>query len=120
VKLGENDAIRAALDALADMVATRVVERLRGPSSAGMQSQVDSPLGPRRHCAAVRRRVRTGDPDAQIIGRTFLLSREALAAEMAQVTRCVAQRVTRGTVEDELRHELGLAKTRTPGRRSHG
>ena len=85
-----------------------------------MQSQADSPLGPRRHCAAVRRRVRAGDPGAQIIGRTFLLSLEALADEMAQVTRCVAQPVTTGTVEDELRQELGLAKTRTRGRRSHG
>lgn len=51
-------------------------------------------LGPRRHCAAVRRRMTEGKPGAARIGRRYLLSPAAYAEErgyigQAQLARCV-------------------------------
>lgn len=51
-------------------------------------------LGPRRHCAAVRRRMGEGKPGAARIGRRYLLSPAAFAEERAQygqlqLARCV-------------------------------
>jgi len=51
-------------------------------------------LGPRRHCAAVRRRLAENKPGAAKIGRRFLLSPAAYAEErgfmgQAQLARCV-------------------------------
>jgi hypothetical protein len=108
----ENDALLEAAEVLADMVAARVVERLGAPSSTGMQSQTDSPLGPRRHCAAVRRRIRDGEPGAQIVGRSFLLSREALEDELSRATmqRTEQRPPAAVAVADELRQELRLVQ----------
>lgn len=49
----------------------------------GHVDQRRSPLGRRRHCAAVRRRVLAGDEGAAIVGRHFLLSPQALRDELA-------------------------------------
>lgn len=49
----------------------------------GHVDQRRSPLGRRRHCAAVRRRVLAGDEGAAIVGRHFLLSHQALRDELA-------------------------------------
>ncbi len=42
-----------------------------------------SPLGAPRHCAAVKRRMSAGEHGACIVGNVFLLTREALAEELA-------------------------------------
>lgn len=44
--------------------------------------QSKSPLGPRKHCAAVRRRANEGDERAIISGRRHLLSPDALREEL--------------------------------------
>ena len=75
------------LDAIADAIADRVVERLGG---GGQVDQHQSPLGPRRHCTAVRRLVAAGEPGAAIVGRRYLLTREALAQELMRVGRATA------------------------------
>ena len=66
---------------LAERVAGLVIERLQA-GTPGMIDQAASPLGRRRHCAAVRRRVSRGDPGAVLVGRRHLLSPEALAEEL--------------------------------------
>ena len=70
------------LEAFADMVAARVIERLRA-TDQDMVSQTRSPLGSRRHCAAVRRRVAAGQHGAFVVGRKHLLTQEALQEELA-------------------------------------
>lgn len=70
--------------------------------------QHSSPLGPRRHCAAVRKRVQSGDEGAAIVGRRLLLSHEALAAELARIGK-PSQKKKR-SIADELREELNLPR----------
>ncbi len=62
-------------------IARAVVAALR--SGDNMVSQAASPLGRKRHAAAVRRRIATGLPGASHVGRNFFLSREALDEELA-------------------------------------
>jgi len=45
-------------------------------------SQADSPIGRKRHCAAVRRRLEQGMDGAAIVGRRHLLSASALSEEL--------------------------------------
>ncbi len=68
------EAQAATLRALAEQLATPTVDML---------DQRHSPLGKRRHCAAVRRRIDDGQFGANIVGRKHLLSPDALAEEMA-------------------------------------
>jgi hypothetical protein len=46
-------------------------------------------LGPRRHCAAVRRRLDADprDPTAKIVGDRFLLTTDAIAEELERIGR---------------------------------
>lgn len=68
--------------AFAKQVAKELAKELRAANDADWVPQVGSPLGSRRHCAAVRRRVARGCVDAVIDGKRFLMSREALKEEM--------------------------------------
>lgn len=72
------------LDAIADAIADRVVERLGGGAQI---DQRGSPLGSRRHHEAVRRRLAAGKPGAAIVGRRHLLTREALDEELTRAGR---------------------------------
>jgi hypothetical protein len=72
------------LEAFADMVADRVVQKLRATND-GMIGQEQSPLGRRRHCAAVQRRVASGQMGAAIVGRKHLLTQAALSEELARL-----------------------------------
>ncbi len=74
--------VEALFDRFADAVADRIAKRLSRVSAADVIDQQSSPLGPRRHCAAVRRRMATGDSRASRVGRRFLLTQEALAEEL--------------------------------------
>jgi hypothetical protein len=69
------------LDVFARKVAAIVLSEMRG-GDLGMIDQHGSLLGSRRHCAAVRRRIKRGTGGAAIVGRRFLLSREALREEL--------------------------------------
>jgi hypothetical protein len=79
-----------------------------------MITQSASPLGRRKHCAAVRRRIDSGESGAAIVGRRHLLSTDALSEELGRASSRVA--VTSPapgpatSVRDELRAELRLIK----------
>lgn len=69
---------------LAETIADRVLDRLRD-GGHGWHDQSASPLGRRRHIAAVRRRVASGAGGAVIIDRRHLLSRDALGEELETI-----------------------------------
>jgi len=73
-----------ALEHAIERVLRRVVrEELRGQDPDWI-AQAESPLGPKRHCAAVRRRIAERKPGARIVARRFLLSQEAMAEELGR------------------------------------
>jgi hypothetical protein len=76
--------LEEAIVEIARHIGRAVAAELRG---VDMVSQHGSPLGARRHRAAVKRRKSLGQPGAQIYGRDYLLSREALAEERAKGPR---------------------------------
>lgn len=106
--MSREDAVMGLLDALAETVAERVAEKLRGTCN-DMVDQSTSRLGPRRHIAAVRRRLAAGLPGAARMGRTFLLSQEALREEMATAGRSAGAPCPTDS-DDVLAYELGLVR----------
>jgi hypothetical protein len=95
----------------------QVFEDAARAAAAARRDHVDqrsSPLGARRHCAAVKRRVAQGAEGAAVIGRRHLLSQEALADELAALSRrpAVAQSASpaapAGASPEALRAKLGL------------
>jgi hypothetical protein len=80
---GPNSAVLQAfepyIDALAERLAA-VLERRR----ARMVNQHESELGPRRHRAAVKRRLDNGEGGAGRAGRNYLLTVEAVREELAR------------------------------------
>jgi hypothetical protein len=77
--------LEEAIRVLAREIAREVVSELRA-GELDMIDQSASPLGRRRHIAAVRARVSSGAPGGAIIGRRYLLSREAIEAELVRVS----------------------------------
>lgn len=67
-------------------------------------SQSESPLGPRRHIAAVRRRLSAGNDGAGQSGRKYLLSPEAIAEELGRPAETKSDEVS------DLRAELSLVR----------
>lgn len=67
------------IDAIADRVAERLLR-----AQERMVSQANSELGARRHRAAVKRRLESGEGGAAIVGRKHLLTPEALREELAR------------------------------------
>ena len=102
----------ALFDELAERVAAKVSERLRAGSMPGAVAQAESPLGRRRHIAAVRRRVAAGQPGAAVVGRRHLLSTEALAEELSRSGRRpeASPSPASGSVRAELLNELRLVR----------
>lgn len=101
-------AFATLVDEFAELVAHKVYTRLQ-QGTPGMVDQSNSPLGRRRHCSAVRRRQAEGKPGAAVVGRRHLLTREALAEELARLGKHHEQRhepAKPGSVADELRREL--------------
>ena len=103
---------RAAAEAKA-----RVFEEAAAEERAQRRDHVDqrsSPLGHRRHCAAVKRRVAAGDAGAAIVGRRHLLSQQALADELTALSKRPAlskpeaAAAPAGATPDGLRAKLGL------------
>lgn len=68
-------ALGPVIRALGDYILQRM--QRQGESDAWV-SQRGSPIGPRRHCAVVRRLRAAADPRALIDGERFLLRRDAL------------------------------------------
>lgn len=77
--------VAAALAVLADAVADRVIERLRGTPDGSWCDQHQSPMGPKRHAAAVRRRIASAQGGAAIVGRRYLLDQQALSDELTKI-----------------------------------
>jgi hypothetical protein len=75
--------LECLLEALADQVAAKVVQQLTAGSLPGFVDQGGSPLGRRKHIKAVRRLVAADAPGAAIVGRRYLLSKDALVQELA-------------------------------------
>ena len=71
------------LEGILDAIADRLMARMSA-NSQDMVNQHGSPLGPRRHRAAVKRRRARGQSGAVILGRDYFLSRVALAEELAK------------------------------------
>jgi hypothetical protein len=90
--------LRAAADECDAIAAEASAER------AEWIDQRHSPLGPRRHCKAVQRRVADGSRDAAIVGRRQLLSQSALTEELSRKP----SKSPRESVGDQLRAELRL------------
>ena len=95
------------LDELAQRVAAVVVERLQA-GAPGMVDQASSPLGARRHCAAVRRRMARGEAGAAVVGRRHLLTTEALGEELNRASG--APSPTGSGIRAELERELRLVR----------
>ena len=106
-----NDELAAAFRVLADAVADRVIERLRGGVSPSWTDQRASQLGVRRHCSAVRRRIANAEGGAAIVGRQFLLDPEALAQELTRGSKKPAVvAVQSDTPAAQLERRLGLVR----------
>lgn len=77
------------------------------------QSQTGSPLGNRRHVAAVRRRVGSGIEGASIIGRRYLLSPGALDEELEAVaTRAKTTPANENeTTKQRIERRLGIVRS---------
>jgi hypothetical protein len=72
--------------------------------------QATSPLGRRRHVAAVRRRLATGQPGAAFLGRRALLSAEAQTEELANLSTKPAPKAE--SFVDSVRRELRMVQGR--------
>lgn len=78
-------------------------------------AQADSPLGPRRHISAARRRLSAGLDGVSNVGRKWLLSPEALRDEMGRLDSRVESAKQDPELEadaelSELRRELALVR----------
>lgn len=106
-------ALQTFVEELADLIAYRVVHRLQ-QGTPDMVDQTTSPLGRRRHCYAVRRRISEHQTGAAVVGRRHLLTQEALAEELTRLgmgnrrPTTERPRPSGESVADELRRELGL------------
>src|SRR5688572_11962718 len=95
-------------DELETLIARAVRRALTSSADEGMVAQTSSPLGSRRHCNAVKRRLEAGRPGAARIGRRYLLTREALGEELA-AAGCSKPPATRTeSPGDKLRRQLGI------------
>lgn len=70
------------LDKLAEVLAKKLAKCLTSRDGAALLDQGDSPLGPRKHCAAVRRRLAANEGGAARVGKRHLLTQEALQEEL--------------------------------------
>ncbi len=107
-----------ALRVLADWAAqaAAAADNDNAAPAAELLAQKGSPLGARRHIRAVRRRVAAGEAGASIVGRRYLLTREALNEELGNVSSKHAGPVAKRGVE--LVDELANLRAKLEGRRA--
>lgn len=79
------------IEVVAQRAAAIILAALQGQTDS-LADQTVSPLGPLRHCAAVRRRIDRGQQGASIVGRRHLLTPEALQEELATATTATRPR----------------------------
>jgi hypothetical protein len=91
---------------LEDIISRAVRKALSTAAEDGMRPQTGSPLGPRRHCAAVKRRLATGQPGAVRAGRRYLLSEAALAEELIRLSATPAPEAASTDAGERLQREL--------------
>jgi hypothetical protein len=70
------------LSGLLDALADRIVDKWLASTATRMVAQTGSPLGPRRHRAAVKRRIQNGEGGAAIVDKRFYLTHQALQEEL--------------------------------------
>jgi hypothetical protein len=105
----------ARAEALARKLEKVMRAELRGESPRWIE-QAFSPLGPRRHIAAVRRRMSEAETQgkspvelgAAVMGRRYLLTPESMAEELARLPeeRLAKARAAANDVDDEERAYL--------------
>lgn len=107
-------ALLARAELAAAEAKVRVLEEAAAEARANKRTwtdQAQSPLGRRRHCAAVRRLVAEGSAGAAVVGRRHLLSTQALDDELARASSRLRPDRSR-SVADGLRAELRLVRRR--------
>ena len=105
-------AIDALARALAPAIARCVVDELRAGQSPDFYDQHSSPLGPRKHCAAIR----SGKLPGTKVGRRWLAKRTDVERYMAELSTAPKHEQSR---EDQLAAELGL-RVLPGGRKARG
>lgn len=82
-------AFEAMLEGLLRKVVREEMAAAAHPSDDWRDQRRSPVLGPRRHCAAVRRRLAADpqDPMAKIVGDRFLLTTDAIAEELERAGR---------------------------------
>ena len=93
------------LQEFARLVAREVVA-LQREGQPQMIDQHASTLGPRKHCAAVKRRLAKGLPDASIVGRRHLLTPDALQQELGRGVPCKARAPAKSGPVNDIASEL--------------
>lgn len=113
---GEQCDLATALEVLArtlaPAIARAVVDELRAGQGADFYDQSSSPLGVRRHCAAIR----AGKLPGTKVGRRWLAKRSDVERYMADLAAKPTREPSR---EEQLAAELGL-RVVTGGRKARG
>jgi hypothetical protein len=103
------------LEELFGRFAALVGEQIRNGNVSGVVDQSESPLGPHRHCAAVRRRIAQKEGGANRLGKKYLLTQAALQEELmagkpaspgAKGRPHSAEVSAPGSLKDNLREQL--------------
>lgn len=106
-----NTAIDGLMDDLAEILAERVVRKLTAATVSDYVDQASSPLGPRRHIAAIK----SGKLAGVRVGRRYLAHRKDVEELVAQKRRQARPPERLATIEvdavDALAAELGLDST---------
>ncbi len=96
------------IDARLERIEARLAKCAAEPLPGALVDQSRSPLGRRRHCAAVRRMVAEGDARAAVIGRKHLMTEDALRAELSRVS--LAPPANDGTPAEASAYQRALDK----------
>jgi hypothetical protein len=88
-------------------IVAREIVAIQRERQSEMIDQNSSPLGVRRHCSAVRRRLACSKPGAAILGRKHLLSSAALDEELKGLApKSGLSSQTKSTIAEELADSL--------------
>jgi hypothetical protein len=74
------------IDERLERIEARLAKCVTEPGEGDPVDQTKSALGPRRHCAAVRRLRAAGDSRAFKVGRKYLMTPELYAEELARAS----------------------------------
>jgi hypothetical protein len=102
-------AVVAALRALSEGFERLIAALESEKPLAEMIAQDASPLGRRRHCAAVKRRIASGAPGAALVGRRHLLNADALEEELTRVSGQRRPPAAASPAPEDVRDELARA-----------